>query len=593
LSAITVPQQDRVRALLECMPIKRVISVDDRHTPGLDVVINLARKLSGQQRAALLGLPDEAEAFDQREFFEPRLEAMWDELQPENQTELVQRAQRMAGQSEVADDTEALRQLAELIPDGVFETLSMAEWRDQRDSVIAGSDAVLVLFDRDFSAEGGREDEGETLLAELQEASEGKPIWAGLLTHTVTAQEEHKTYLGLAEYVDLHRTVVISKARIKDGSLAAHLRLTLLAPLLRRLVEIVADKLNETHEAAIGETLNVLPVELESMVFGASQVEGVWEVDTLLLLFGLIARDRARESVWKESEVHDLTAKVRCLARVDIGTPVGDRRSAEAQRAQEHEREAAAEVPRFYQSRQIYEDGDVINRLHLPIECGDIFEDSVRTSKKWIVIAQPCDLMVRSDGRRGEYPITHVAMAPVERERQPRDVQEGDFRLSYFDSKGRPYLVKLGRARYQRIWLLDFAVFREDGRALLTLGDDPIENMLTGWGARHSRLIERTREILQLCIDNDSVLARALDSRPEKSDVAPLAASVCDAIVSDHARPPFTATVDTDARSIDAGCRRIRRLSADYARALLARWGSHVARPVLPYDLTRGSRLDD
>jgi hypothetical protein len=35
----------------------------------------------------------------------------------------------------------------------------------------------------------------------------------------------------------------------------------------------------------------VLPIELESMVFGASQVEGVWPPDTLLLLFGLIQRD--------------------------------------------------------------------------------------------------------------------------------------------------------------------------------------------------------------------------------------------------------------------------------------------------------------
>jgi hypothetical protein len=587
LNGAPLAQQDRVRALLECVAIKRVISVDDRYTPGLEVVINLGRDLSGEQRAELLGLPDDVETLGERELFEQRLEGMWEELQREKQTELIQRAQEMAGQSEVADDTEALHDLAELMPNGVLDKFSLAEWREQRD-------AVLLLFDRDFSIEGGREDEGEALLAELQEASDGKPIWAGLLTHTVTAQEEHETYLALADRLDLHWTIVISKARMKEGGFPAHLRLTLLAPLMRRLVEIVAEKVKQTQDHAIGETLKVLPVELESMVFGASHVEGVWEVDTLLLLFGLIQRDRARESVWEEPEVHELTGKIRCLARIDIGKPVADADSEKAQGKDDDSDEAGA-VPRFYQRRQIYEDAGVVNRLHLPIECGDIFENSAQPSKKWIVIAQPCDLMVRADGRRGNNPITHILMAPLEREKRPQDVQEGDFRLPYFDDKGRPYLVKLARARYQRIWLLDFTVFRTEGRAALGADDEPVANLLAGWGARHSRLVERTRELIQLCSNNDVGLQRALEleSPPEEEGVDALAKSVRDAIASDYARPPFTTTIDPRARSIDAGCRRIGRLSADYARALLSRWGSYMSRPVLPYDLTRGPRLDD
>ena len=580
----SVAELDHVRELLECVAIDRVISVDDRHSPDLAVVLNTARELSSAKRSELLGLSEDDEALAEHDVFEQRLEPLWDQYGAAERTALVQRAQEIAGDSLVADDTEALSRLGQLMSSPeVFEELSKADWRARRDEIVESGESVLVLFDRDFRGEGGQERDGETLLAELQKTSRDKPIWTGLLTHTVTPEAEHEEYLKLGDTVDLHQTVMISKARVAAGEFAAHLRLTLLTPLLQRLLTIVSEKTAVTHKEAMAETRAILPVELESMVFGASRVEGVWEPDTLLLLVGLIQRDRARAKIWEDDEVHRLTDQIRCLGRVDAGPPVADEQ-AEA----ESEASEPGTAPRFYQRRQIYEDAVAVNKLHLPIENGDVFEDVARSSKRWIAIAQPCDLVVRSNGLRGGYPSTHVAVAPIERE--PRSAPPpSDFRLPYFDDQGRHYVAKLGQVRYQRLWLLDLAVFNSVGRALLCLNDDAPTHMLEGWAARHAQVRGLAETLINLCETNTAGLEHALglETPPDASELRTTASAVRDAIAADHSQPPFTTTIRPEAAELDAGCQRVKRLSTEYAQALLARWGGHLSRPVLPYDLTR------
>ena len=54
------------------------------------------------------------------------------------------------------------------------------------------------------------------------------------------------------------------------------------------------------------------------------------------------------------------------------------------------------EAERLYQ-REVYEDAEYLSRLHTPIELGDLFRKE-NGSKRFVLVAQPCDLMVRNDG---------------------------------------------------------------------------------------------------------------------------------------------------------------------------------------------------
>ncbi len=47
---------------------------------------------------------------------------------------------------------------------------------------------------------------------------------------------------------------------------------------------------------------------------------------------------------------------------------------------------------------EVYDTEADLNLLHLPVEFGDIFRSD--GGDQYVVVAQPCDLMVRKDGRR-------------------------------------------------------------------------------------------------------------------------------------------------------------------------------------------------
>lgn len=590
-----VAERNHVRDLLDCVDIETVYSVDDRYAPDRELVTTIGRGLSPEQRADLLRRPGEEASYAEFAVFRIHLEELWAQYGEAEQTSLVQRAQQMVGATRVADDTVTLDMLGELLADRL-EKLSRAAWTARQEEILGTGKPVLVLFDRDFSPEGGGATEGEDLIREVQQRSLDKPVWTGLLTHTVRPEDEHETYLNLgAEGIDLQRMVVISKARVTREEFPAHLRLTLLARVLHRLVTRVAEKLTETYQAAVEETKEVLPVELESMVFGASEVEGVWPPETLLLLFGLIQRDVARVKIWDDEKVRDLTEKVQCLGAVRAGLPVADRAaSADAEREDGADEGQARPAPRFYQQKQIYADTGMVNKQHLPIECGDVFCSTKAPSKRWVVIAQPCDLALRSDGRRGEFETTHVVLAPIKKLKDKDKLQEGDFKLPYFEDNGQPVVAQLNRARFQRLWLLDLAVFDAEGRARLDASQmDPPAQLLGGWRLRYVQLRQTAEEILTLTRRNDQELAAGLQLDPptEAETIEELSTETRRAIVTDHTEPPFTTTLEPAASVLDAGCQRIRRLTDEYARALLTRWGAHLSRPVLPYDFTRQPKV--
>jgi len=588
-----VVERDYVRDLLDCLQIETVYSVDDRHAPDDEILVTIGRQLAPEQRAELLGREGEEETYREFDIFRSHLEELLPMYGETERTALVRRAQEMAGDAQFADDTVSLSKLGELLAERV-EPLSKALWEERKGDILSADKPTLVLVDRDFRSEGGGETDGDDLIREIQQQAADKPIWTGLLTHTVSREREHETYLQLGDQgIDLQRMIVISKARVNPDEFASHLRLTLLAPLLRRLLGRAAKALIETTQTAADEAAQVLPVELESMVFGASYVEGVWPPETLMLLFELIQRDVARERILGDDEVRDLTNKVQCLGAVHAGLTVADRVAAEAEKQASDDAVGgqAPAVPRFYQRKQIYADGEIINRLHLPIECGDLFCNAAATSKRWVVIAQPCDLAVRADGVRGDFPITHVVLAPLKKLKAGQEPRPEQFKLPYFfEDTGQHAVAELNRARFQRLWLLDLAVFDASGVASLSIAAvEPPERLMTGWAARYARLRQDAEEVLAVASRNDEGLQVGLQLDPpaDAAEIGGLAADVRVAISSDHANPPFTTKLDPASGTLDAGCQRVGRLTDEYARALLTRWGAHLSRPVLPYDLTR------
>ena len=92
-----------------------------------------------------------------------------------------------------------------------------------------------------------------------------------------------------------------------------------------------------------------------------------------------------RKHFRSDEEFHSIVSGIEPICGIDPG---------------EVHREVAVSARRL-QQLEFYDDGDEVNSLHLPIEFGDIFEDN--DGNRFILVAQPCDLVVRAKGwRRSE-----------------------------------------------------------------------------------------------------------------------------------------------------------------------------------------------
>jgi len=118
---------------------------------------------------------------------------------------------------------------------------------------------------------------------------------------------------------------------------------------------------------------------------------------------------------------------------------------------------------------ELYEAGDLINEFRDPLRNGDLFEiGNGENLSTWVLIAQPCDLMVRSDGKRTYEKNFKVAvLAPVTRKplgNEPELKPYHEFKLERLDHGGlQAGNVVFTKATPVSLHVLDLVVLRTDG----------------------------------------------------------------------------------------------------------------------------------
>ena len=301
------------------------------------------------------------------------------------------------GEEQAADDYKAASSLEEIL-DGLagleFVLLSLSEWREQGTDLLKDVKAAntLLFFDRDYSREeAGTENEGFKQIREVQAANVG---YCGLISHTVPLGSEYEAWIRLSEEHNLGRDrfVVMAKERLKTEppdfyGFLGMLRLAALSGRYARVKckawSIFENSLTEARKAM--ERLSVL--DFDRMVFTSSRNEGVWEPDTLFRVFGILMRREARSRLLGDRDIPGAIAAARSVSAAPeeiVKALKPDSDSNESLRMQRFE---------------IYDPGDELNRFHTPIDLGDIFRcDS--NGRHYILLAQPCDLMVRKGGMR-------------------------------------------------------------------------------------------------------------------------------------------------------------------------------------------------
>ncbi len=557
---------EAVGALLDVVGITRVIVVDDAFEPTLDELIAAGRCMPAVQAPiAEIGPVDFAE---EPEVWQGELRERWELLGGDRRRRALEDLRARSSSAPITDPE--LGHLCDLMTSVDFRSLTPAEYDSEFEAIVqqAAENPTLILFDRHLGE--GDSDGGLRLAIALYNADQQNTIWAGLLTNRVQQGNEGQAWDELSDVPGIRpeRFVLISKAHLTEDSksFVEALRIALMARPSSRILRAVSDNISDAVAAAQQDVSRMSAPEFERIVFGLARDEGIWEVDVLLRLFDTNLRQHVRSSLHERRDVQESLA---CLRELD-------------QLREYPPNQPSLEAGRIYQ-REVYEDADYLSQLHTPIELGDLFRKE-NGSKRFVLVAQPCDLMVRNDGSGRRSPdLSIVTLLPI-RDDYPGSGTSGTrarrtvFELPAFSAANSAW-VEIDRPVPVPVESLDYCVFNEDGRGFAPFEHEIPDWILPAWERRGARLACQAKSVRTEFADESAVSPneRRLDLVRTRFGIR-----------KDCVAKPF---IEGD--NFNLGLRRVGRLRPPFARALLTSFTAHQARADFDRPLVEPSELGD
>jgi hypothetical protein len=580
-----------IRQMLKLANIERIVIVDDDYAaptdaPSLQDVLNVIgsgvdiRSWAEVHRDDLDLLDVDGELIGE-DFQVAEISDKWSQLSPDAAREFLALTSASRPPTDASTNPSEDQELVEqdqkaiLNIDSFVEPVdvirySLEQWQSEEDALWLASDKpTIVFFDRDFRKEGRSSTEGDKLVEALwRKRLPG--VYCGLLTHDPKTELQIATelaaHLGVADQVS-----VIAKRRLDDPvDFAIGLRVWLsvrelrsLRSAVRTVMADVARKFTESIDAADFYAL--------MSAFESARFEGLFEPDALARL----GRAVFNQELEAELRVPDLARELDVLRRMaDMKLrPYGFERPADFD-----------EVLRL----EKFIDGSRLSSIHSPIEAGDIFgfrpkaHMSASDSNKehfFVLLVQPCDLSLRSTGRRSN-DLEEVVLASVtpwpRRDGSHRQLKPTEFELGPLRA-GEAWIVDVTQCRVVNTRVLDACVLDKEGEARISRQDSSPPGIAEGWSIRSGKLAEWCGRQIDHLKSYDAHIATVPKATKEQMRKL-LLTSLADAGAG------VTLHADTARGTIRFGVRRDSRVISDVARYLLVAASQHRSRPDVEND---------
>lgn len=305
---------------------------------------------------------------------------------------------------------------------------------------------------------------------------------------------------------------VIAKERLFDFANEEALNTALVtavkrAALRRSLFEVierVRGTIAQSFQNAAEKLLSVPPEQLDAFVFERGYKEGVSELHVVeRIITAQLGQDMRMFFGTDEAALKSIY-RLRDLRGIPLATTgmVPDENLAR------------------FRSAEIWESEELINRSYSPIACGDVFEfdpgekDTAKIPRRFIVLAQPCDIALRPDGKRAHDLAFLAQLKKGKVERKPK-VYPLPFKLD-----GEEWHCSFHDVTVVRLSVLDLASFREDGRIRVDDGHNQPHGLLASQQkiyaertAAAAKILAAAQQIvggglltdgLQLCVSQES-----------------------------------------------------------------------------------------
>lgn len=475
---------DSIKQIIDILQIAKVVSVDDYYNNEIEMedIVGLICDEKTNSWELIPGLNKEniQDTYVARakiaNYFEVLDEASRDHLKKKLK-DIKRTQQNSSGQNDVVD----MQMLQSLFNTDKLVTLSLADWEANRETLLRESkdQKTLFLFDQDM----GNESDGIRLISGLLAGKENHGIVCGLLTYHVQPEDLPDAKDRLSEEYNISipnrdRFMVIPKRHLPEDPILFAQIMKLLA--LSADFSDLKNKAKSIYEFSLqqaSEEIDKINIyDLDHIIFHSVKQEGLWEPDMLFRLFSLFQRLKARELAYDTTDLELITQKIRKVSHVPA--PIKNKLKSNIW---------------LLQRQELYDQQEFVNKNHLPLEIGDIFR---RTSARpddpyFILLAQPCDLMVRSDGKRA-FNCDHLTLAKIElipdEKLVAKKIKQLSFveELEYFDENpDRKWYVLLNRTYHVWACILDLCVFNSLGNAVFTLNSTAPSELKPSWAERH------------------------------------------------------------------------------------------------------------
>ncbi|NTV47588.1 MAG: hypothetical protein HGB11_13965 [Chlorobiales bacterium] len=559
-----------VEKILTALGVARIIYVDDANNESVAIENVLVASRSLSSELLLHAFPEIGNTIpEDPEILNVKIREAWGLLDPKVQLERGQAvviAAYLNEANETNDDLTYVSILRELIPSDKLISLSPLQWEDKKNQLLSESKRIrtLFLFDKDFAT--GDSDVVIKIIAELLARSDIDGLICALLTHLVTPENQPQMWVELSQQHNIPRDrfVVIPKRYLSETPIliAQTLKFTVLSPDFTELKERTKAIIEASATAAAKRVDDISIYDLDHILFQVSANEGLWEPDMLFRLHSMFHQSESRRLAHEGGMLEEIAAKLRVGSGIpsrNIHLPTPDSSWA-------------------LQREEMYEFDDYINENHQPLELGDIFTkidgDSI---KKYILLAQPCDLMVRTDGKR--YPeLDRIPLAEVvSADKCPYYSEE----MPYFDkSPSKKWFVKLKSVHFVRIHLLDLCVFNKDGVAKMIVGGSAPSGIRPSWKARYEILYRYWRKVVSKAEEH---AINSNDSKEVAQVKQRIVSDLCSLLFYDDL---FKGKLDEieKVQSVMYNCKRIGRLSRARAIGMLMSYTATLGRPAYELD---------
>lgn len=558
-----------VDSLFSIAGVQRVVSIDDMNAieAPVEEALALVQKVQEADVAKIFADYQSVISSNDLDIRLREIRRLWDADNDDKRRFLLNALRARVAEIETLDsakptteviDENTFLELSTLFHNYGLELLSLKQWQEKQAEIISEAmPPTLFLVDEDFSKEkDGTRLSGIAIIKAVIAAAPADKILCALLSHNPRYQPDtlHESWKKLSQEQELDpsRFVLIPKKLVKDDPVG-FCRLVKLALLNRKVGDLkktARDILRTAHDNAHKRLDDIDIYDFDQIVFRSSWREGVWEPDTLFRVFGLFHHDETRKIAKDAASLYSIADAIRSLSLVPTKSPTAPNYNTIA-----------------LQLLELYENGEYLNAHFIPVDVGDIFQKTGDSKKRYILLAQPCDLMVRADGKRNpslnEALLAEIVAGPV----KDRDAH-GE--LPFLDGTDDKQFVSFKRVHSVKLDCLDLCALNENGSTSLELTAPSPQRAIPAWKTRHGKLVKEFLKAFNK-VANLTKTGVAL-----KDAVKMVATSSNSALL--------TPTMDIDKQIVSFDFKRIARLRQPRAAAMLSRFANFMAREAFEHD---------